>query len=105
MEITRPNQVWAMDITYIAMARGFVYLAVVLDCPISDVARSPASSTRICRGQQAKDRSSGKRSVPPPFQIKINDLLDQRRIHQNVALIQPNQARNVRELISGSPEP
>ncbi|MGY4601089.1 transposase InsO family protein [Bradyrhizobium sp. GM22.5] len=31
MEITRPKQVWAMDITYIPMARGFVYLAVVLD--------------------------------------------------------------------------
>jgi putative transposase len=31
MEIVRPNQVWAMDITYIQMARGFVYLAVVLD--------------------------------------------------------------------------
>ena len=31
LEITRPNQVWAMDITYIAMARGFVYLAAVLD--------------------------------------------------------------------------
>jgi putative transposase len=31
IEIARPNQVWAMDITYIPMARGFVYLAVVLD--------------------------------------------------------------------------
>src|SRR6266436_7552433 len=31
LEIPRPNQVWAMDITYIPMARGFVYLAVVLD--------------------------------------------------------------------------
>ena len=31
LEITRPNQVWAMDITYIPMARGCVYLAVVLD--------------------------------------------------------------------------
>ncbi len=31
VEITRPNQVWAMDITYIPMERGFVYLAVVLD--------------------------------------------------------------------------
>jgi putative transposase len=31
MAITRPNQVWAMDITYIPMAHGFVYLAVVLD--------------------------------------------------------------------------
>jgi putative transposase len=31
LAITRPNQVWAMDITYIPMARGFVYLVVVLD--------------------------------------------------------------------------
>jgi putative transposase len=31
MAITRPNQVWAMDITYIPMARDFVYLTVVLD--------------------------------------------------------------------------
>jgi putative transposase len=30
-EIVRPNQVWAMDITYMPMVRGFVYLAVVLD--------------------------------------------------------------------------
>ena len=29
--ITRPNEVWAMDITYIPMARGFVYLAAVMD--------------------------------------------------------------------------
>ena len=29
--VTRANQAWAMDITYIPMARGFVYLAVVLD--------------------------------------------------------------------------
>jgi len=30
-EITAPNQVWAMDITYIPMRHGFLYLAVVLD--------------------------------------------------------------------------
>ena len=29
MEITRPNQAWAMDVTYIPMARGFVYLFVL----------------------------------------------------------------------------
>ena len=29
--IERPNEVWAMDITYIPMSRGFVYLAAVLD--------------------------------------------------------------------------
>jgi putative transposase len=31
LKIDRPNQVWAMDITYIPMARGFVYLAAVVD--------------------------------------------------------------------------
>ena len=31
MTIDRPNQVWAMDITYVPMARGFVYLAAVID--------------------------------------------------------------------------
>ena len=31
LAVDRPNQVWAMDITYIPMARGFVYLAAVLD--------------------------------------------------------------------------
>ena len=31
LPVTRPNQAWAMDITYIPMARGFVYLAAVVD--------------------------------------------------------------------------
>ena len=31
LSIERPNQVWAIDITYIPMARGFVYLAAVMD--------------------------------------------------------------------------
>ena len=31
LPITRANQEWAMDITYIPMARGFVYWTVVMD--------------------------------------------------------------------------
>jgi len=31
LAITRPNQVWAADITYIPMRRGFVYLFAVMD--------------------------------------------------------------------------
>lgn len=31
LAVDRPNQVWAMDISYIPMARGFVYLAAVID--------------------------------------------------------------------------
>src|SRR6201989_3255554 len=40
IEITRPNQVWAMDITYIVMARGFVYRRL---CSIG-------SAVACCRG-------------------------------------------------------
>ncbi len=29
--VTQPDHVWAMDITYVPMARGFVYLAAVID--------------------------------------------------------------------------
>lgn len=29
--ITRPNQVWSMDITYIRLGKGFVYLVAVVD--------------------------------------------------------------------------
>ena len=31
LEINRPNQVWATDITFIPMPSGFVYLTVILD--------------------------------------------------------------------------
>jgi putative transposase len=31
IEITRPNQVWAADITYVPMARGFMYLVAIMD--------------------------------------------------------------------------
>lgn len=31
VEIVRPNQVWATDITYIRMRRGFVYLVAIID--------------------------------------------------------------------------
>jgi putative transposase len=31
VNVTRPNQVWSTDITYIRLARGFAYLAAVID--------------------------------------------------------------------------
>ena len=31
LAVTRPNQVWATDITYVPMARGFVYLVAIAD--------------------------------------------------------------------------
>ncbi len=31
LQINRANQVWAADITYIPMARGFLYLGAIID--------------------------------------------------------------------------
>lgn len=31
VEVTRPNQVWSTDITYIRLSRGFVYLVAIID--------------------------------------------------------------------------
>ena len=31
LEITRPNQVWSADITYVPLAHGFMYLMAILD--------------------------------------------------------------------------
>ena len=31
LEITRPNQVWQIDITYVPMASGFMYLTAIID--------------------------------------------------------------------------
>lgn len=31
LAITKPNQVWSMDLTYIHLARGFAYLVAVID--------------------------------------------------------------------------
>ena len=31
LKITRPNQVWCADVTYIPMTRGFLYLVVIMD--------------------------------------------------------------------------
>ena len=32
VKVTGPNQVWAADITYLPMARGFLYLVAIIDC-------------------------------------------------------------------------
>ncbi len=31
MDITRPNQVWSIDITYISIQQSFLYLVAIID--------------------------------------------------------------------------
>ena len=40
LAITRPNQVWCSDITYIPVKRGFLYLVAIL-WPVGDCLQSP----------------------------------------------------------------
>jgi putative transposase len=51
LAITRPNQVWATDITYIRMGKGFVYLVAIMDWYSRRVLSwrlSPAMDTSFC---------------------------------------------------------
>jgi transposase InsO family protein len=54
--VERPNQIWAMDITYIPMARGFVYLAAVVDWFSRRVLAwrlsIPMETSTTCRGSR-----------------------------------------------------
>ena len=44
-KITRPNQAWAADITYLPMARGFLYLVAIMDWHSRYVVASRLSNT------------------------------------------------------------
>ena len=66
LPINRPNHIWATDISYISMARGFVYLTAVMDwftrrilacdCrtrwrlrPASMLSKKPSQNTAACK--------------------------------------------------------
>ncbi len=68
LAVERPNQVWAMDITYIPMARGFVYLAAVVDWFSRRVLAWRLSITlevEFCLGRRIRRRGGGARQARP----------------------------------------
>jgi hypothetical protein len=62
-----PNQLWVADITYIAIASGFVYLAAILDaCRVAWSARPSLSwRTRIRVNAHRSDDAGCMSGVPP----------------------------------------
>ena len=70
---TGPNQLWVADITYIAIARAFVYLAVILDAWSRRVVGYAAACFMDGRLTEAALRSAIDRRKPPAGCIHHSD--------------------------------
>jgi putative transposase len=65
LAITRANQVWALDTTYIAMARGFVYLTAVVDVASRRVlAHKVAITLEACHAREIMQEALAKYGTP-----------------------------------------
>ena len=63
--ITRSNQVWALDTTYIAMARGFVYLTAVVDVASRKVlAHKVAITLAACHAKEVIELAFARFGTP-----------------------------------------
>jgi len=65
LAIVRANQVWSMDTTYIAMARGFVYLTAVIDVASRALLGSRLATTlEACHAVDALEQAFAKYGAP-----------------------------------------
>lgn len=65
LSITRSNQVWALDTTYIPMARGFVYLTAVVDVASRRVlAHKVAITLEACHAKEVLEQAFALHGVP-----------------------------------------
>ena len=63
--ITRANQVWALDTTYIPMAKGFVYLTAVVDVASRRVlAHKVAVTLEACHAKEVIEQAFAQHGVP-----------------------------------------
>ena len=65
LSITRSNQVWALDTTYIPMARGFVYLTAVVDVASRKVlAHKVAITLEACHAKEVIEQAFLRHGTP-----------------------------------------
>ncbi len=65
LAITQANQVWALDTTYIPMARGFVYLTAVVDVASRMVlAHKVAITMEACHAKEIIEQAFARSGVP-----------------------------------------
>jgi putative transposase len=96
LDVTRPNQVWAMDITYLPIHGGFIYLCAVIDWYSRAVLAWELSNTidaRFC--VQAVERAIAEHGVPEIFNT------DQGSQFTSAEFTQPLLARGVKISMDG----
>ena len=79
--VTRPNLVWAADITYLPMARGFLYLAAIMDWHSRYVVAWRLSNTLeagFCAGALAEALARGR---PEVFNTGQGSQFSSREVH------------------------
>ncbi len=65
MPITRSNQVWALDTTYIPMPKGFVYLTAVVDvCSRKVLAHKVAITLEACHAKEILEQAMARYGTP-----------------------------------------
>ncbi len=65
LPITRANQVWALDTTYIPMAKGFVYLTAVVDVASRRVlAHKVAITLEACHAVEVIEQAFARYGIP-----------------------------------------
>jgi len=65
LAVTRSNQVWALDTTYIPMARGFVYLTAVVDVASRQVlAHKLAITLEACHAREVINAAFARYGTP-----------------------------------------
>jgi putative transposase len=93
LPVTGPNQVWAMDITYIPMARGFVYLTAVVDWFSRRVLAWRLSITmEVGFCLEALEEALARHGQAGHLQHRSRQPVHQRRLHRH-----PHQERHRRQ--------
>ena len=109
LAVTRPNQVWATDITYVPMARGFVYLVAIVDWFSRRVLAWRVSITlEVDFCIEALEGSAGALGKARDLQHRSRQPVHQHRLHRHPRarrdrLSHGRQALLARQCVCGAP--
>jgi transposase InsO family protein len=85
LAITRPNQVWCADVTYLPMRRGFLYLVAIMDWATRKVLawRISNDGRRVLR--RALEDAMARHGKPEIFNYRSGQPIHQPRLHPRAA--------------------